>query len=157
MDQTAANSKPSRVSHGYNHVNTLADHHLCWRNNDTMGFLDPVWQREPDIQVARKLALEHLPTDLFSDACISSFAQGAFHRLYCLSSDHTTAEYLVRVALPVDLFFKTESEVATMDYIRRNSSIPVPEIIAYASSASNELTFEWILLERVRGAPLEQV
>ncbi|EEU33558.1 uncharacterized protein NECHADRAFT_56498 [Fusarium vanettenii 77-13-4] len=157
MNQAVAGSKPSRVSHGHNHVNTLAEHHLCWRNNDTTGLLDPVWPREPDIQVARKLALEHLPADLFSDASISPFAQGAFHRLYCLSSDHTTAEYLMRVALPVDPFFKTESEVATMDYIRRNSSIPVPEIVAYASSASNELGFEWILMERVRGVPLEQV
>ncbi|RSL56980.1 hypothetical protein CEP54_008564 [Fusarium duplospermum] len=157
MDQTAANSKPSRVSHGRHHVNTLAEHHLCWRNNDTTGFLDPVWPREPDIQVARKLALEHLPADLFSDACISPFAQGAFHRLYGLSSNHTTAEYLMRIALPVDPFFKTESEVATMDYVRQNSSIPVPEVIAYASSASNELGFEWILMERVQGVPLDQV
>ncbi|RTE84777.1 hypothetical protein BHE90_000531 [Fusarium euwallaceae] len=157
MDQTAANSKPSRVSQGRHHVNTLAKHHLCWRNNDTTGFLDPVWPREPDIQIARKLALEHLPADLFSDACISPFAQGAFHRLYCLSSKHTTAEYLMRIALPVDPFFKTESEVATMDYVKRNSSIPVPEVIAYASSASNELGFEWILMERVQGVPLDQV
>ncbi|KAL2669844.1 hypothetical protein Neosp_015141 [[Neocosmospora] mangrovei] len=157
MDDTAANSKPSRVSHDRHHVNTLAEHHLCWRNNDTTGFLDPVWPREPDVQVARKLALEHLPANLFSDACISPFAQGAFHRLYCLSSDHTTVEYLMRVALPLDPFFKTESEVATMDYIRRNSSIPVPKVIAYASSASNELGFEWILMERVRGVSLDQV
>ena len=157
MNRTAADSKPERVSHGHDHVNTLADHHLCWKNNEASGFLDPVWPREPDIQVARKLALEHLPADLSSDARISPFAQGAFYRLYCLSSDHTTAEYLMRVALPIGPFFKTESEVATMDYIRRNSSIPVPEVIAYASSASNELTFEWILMERVRGVPLQQV
>ncbi|KAM0415715.1 hypothetical protein ACHAPT_013331 [Fusarium lateritium] len=157
MDQTATNSKPTRMSHGRHHINTLAEHHLYWRNNDTTGFLDPVRPREPDIQVARKLALEHLPGDLFSDARISPFAEGAFHRLYCLSSDHTTAEYLMRVALPVDPFFKTESEVATIDYVRRNSSIPVPEVIAYASSASNELGFKWILMERVQGVPLDQV
>ncbi|RBR15617.1 uncharacterized protein FIESC28_07258 [Fusarium coffeatum] len=140
MDKTAANSKRSRVSHGHNHINTLADHHFCWKNNDTSGFLVPVWPRKPDIRVARKLTLENLPEDLSSDARISPFAQAAFHRLYCLSSNDTTAEYLMRVALPVDPFFKTESEV-----------------IAYASSASNEFTFEWILMERVRGVPLEQV
>lgn len=61
------------------------------RPPDTSGFPDPVWLQEHDIQVARKLTLEYLPADLFSDARISPFAQGAFHRLYCLSSDHTTA------------------------------------------------------------------
>lgn len=63
----------------------------------------------------------------------------------------------MRVALPIYPFFRTESEVVTMDYIRRSSSVPVPEIIAYACSASNELTFEWTLLERDRDIRLEQV
>lgn len=107
--------------------------------------------------VARKLAVASLPVDTFADASISPFAQGAFHRLYRLTSQLTTAEYLMRVALPVDPFFKTESEVATMDFVRRHSSIPVPQVVTYSSSASNELGFEWILMERVDGEPLDTI
>lgn len=63
----------------------------------------------------------------------------------------------MRVALPVDPFFKTESEVATMDYVRRHSSLPAPRVVAYSASASNELGFEWILMEKIDGVPLEAV
>lgn len=140
-----------------NHVNILGDHRHSWRNNASTGFLDPVWPREPAIEVARKLAVEFLPADTFADAQIFPFTQGSFHRLYRLTSGLTTAEYLMRVALPVDPFFKTESEVATLDYVRRSSSLPVPRVVAYSASASNELGFEWILMERINGEPLEAV
>ncbi len=63
----------------------------------------------------------------------------------------------MRVALPVDPFYKTESEVATMEYVRRHSLMPVPRVTAFASSASNELGFEWILMEKVDGVPVHQV
>ena len=63
----------------------------------------------------------------------------------------------MRVALPVDPYFKTESEVATIEYIRRHTSIPVPQVVAYSSSPCNELGFEWILMEKISGVPLEKV
>ncbi len=156
MSQLASRSEPLRAAQGTTRVNTLDEHHRCWKNNPETGFLDPTWPREPDLEVARKLAIAHLPTDTFRNADIAPFAQGAFHRLYSISSTLTAAEHLMRVALPVDPFYKTESEVATMEYIRRYSSIPVPRVIAFASSASNELGFEWILMEKVDGLPLDQ-
>lgn len=63
----------------------------------------------------------------------------------------------MRVALPVDPFFKTESEVATIQYVRERSSLPVPRVIAFSSSSSNPLGFEWILMEKVHGVPIDQV
>jgi aminoglycoside phosphotransferase (APT) family kinase protein len=151
------NTKPKRICQEYDQVSTLSQHSRYWKNSDDFGFLEPVWPHEPDIDVARKLAVACLPPDLFADAEIGSFAQGSFHRVYYISSRLTAAKYLMRVALPVDPFFKTESEVATMEYIRRHSSIPVPRVVAYASSASNELGFEWILMEKVDGVPLDRV
>lgn len=56
------------------HVNNLGDHRRSWRNNASTGLLDPVWPREPAIEVARKLAVAFLPADTFADAQISPFA-----------------------------------------------------------------------------------
>ncbi len=138
-------------------LGTLSQHRHCWKNNEDSGFLDPTWPQEPDIDIVRKLAVSCLPTDAFKHAEIAIFAQGAFHRLYCISSNLTDAKYLMRVALPVDPFYKTESEVATIEYVRKHSTMPVPRIIAYTSSASNELGYEWILMEKVDGVPLNDV
>jgi len=63
----------------------------------------------------------------------------------------------MRVAIPVEPFFKTESEVATMEYIREHSSIPIPQVVAYSPSASNPLGFEWILMEMIEGVTLGRV
>ncbi|KAI9833994.1 MAG: hypothetical protein M1826_005899 [Phylliscum demangeonii] len=48
----------------------------------------------------------------------------------------------------------TSSEVATMEYIRSCTTIPIPKIVAYDSSNRNALGFEWILMEFVHGTPL---
>lgn len=138
------------------HFNNLEKHRRIWRNNKSTGILDPVWPRQPEMDTFRKVAIHFLPPD-FADAHISIFSKGDFHRVYLLKSRSTTAEYMMRVALPVDPFFKTESEVATMEYVRKHSSIPVPKFIAYAASASTKLGFEWILMERIHGVPLDTV
>ena len=44
---------------------------------------------------------------------------------------------------------KTESEVATMHYLRRNTSIPVPEVYHYDSNPYNRLGGEYILMSKV--------
>jgi hypothetical protein len=82
-----------------------------------------------------------LPADHLIDAFISPFSQGAFHKLYLISTPNATTEYIMRGALPVDPFFKTESEVATMEYVREHSSIPLPRVIAYQSSALQRSRF----------------
>ena len=54
-------------------------------------------------------------------------------------------------------FYKTTSEVATLAYIRRYTTIPVPEVIAHCAIAEKELGFEWILMEKIHGVPLREV
>ncbi|KAE8137446.1 hypothetical protein BDV38DRAFT_282993 [Aspergillus pseudotamarii] len=66
-------------------------------------------------------------------------------------------KYLPEGSLPVDPFFKTESEVATLAYIRQHTSIPVPRVLTYCSSSDNELRFEWILMEKIGGIPLSDM
>lgn len=63
----------------------------------------------------------------------------------------------MRITLPVEPFFKTESECATLAYIRSHASIPLSNVIAYDSSSENPLAFEWMLLEKIEGVPLSYV
>src|SRR2546421_11642139 len=101
---------------------------LKWEN----GVFDstPVWTIIPDIAALKSLVLHHLPhcstNDCDSQAVdISFYAEGAFNKLYSVSRPHDSTVYILRVSLPVDPFFKTESEVATLAYVRRHTSIPV--------------------------------
>jgi hypothetical protein len=47
---------------------------------------------------------------------------------------------------------KTESEVATMEYIRTYTSIPVPTVYFYDSNPYNRLGGEYIIMSKVRPA-----
>jgi aminoglycoside phosphotransferase len=61
----------------------------------------------------------------------------------------------MRVSLPVDPRYKTESEVATTEFVRQKTSLPVPRIIAF-DSHENELGFEWILMDMMPGLTLRK-
>ena len=124
--------------------------------------LEPVWPHEPDVNTIKSLAKRHLVTELpdsFDDTRleVSFFTEGGFNKLYNISyPDHHTS-YLFRVTLPIEPYYKTESEVATIAYLRANTSIPVPQVFAWDSDGSNELHFEWILMAKIDGVPLFDV
>jgi hypothetical protein len=56
-------------------------------------------------------------------------------------TDKPPTVYLFRITLPVCPFYKTESEVATLKYIRINTDIPVATVVDWDSSANNDLGF----------------
>lgn len=126
----------------------------------------PVWpqEREINIDVVRSLAKKHLlgvatgPLDELTLE-VSFFAEGAFNKLYQISAPELPSSYLLRVTLPVEPFFKTESEVATIAFLRANTSIPVPNIIAWQSNIDLEgvLGHEWMLMEKLDGVALYDV
>lgn len=132
------------------------DLHKYWRNQAEEGYLERYWPDAEDntwITNIRTILSRHFPA--LADCKITYFNKGTFNRLYKLTS--TTWEgkaYLFRISIPVDPFFKTESEVATMEYVRRHSSMPVPRVIGYSSSDDNELGHEWSIIEMMPGQPL---
>ena len=65
--------------------------------------------------------------------------------------------YVFRVTLPVEPFYKTASEMVTLSYIRKHTSVPVPRIIACSSTADNELGFEWSLMDKIPDVSLKGV
>jgi len=119
----------------------------------------PVWPREPDIAAVKSLARQHLqseiPTTIEEEMLdVSFFAEGGFNKLYQITYRDHQPSYLLRVALPVDPYLKTESEVATIAFLRAQTSMPAPRIIAWQSNRNGELGFEWILMEKIQGVPL---
>ena len=120
----------------------------------------PIWTVEPDMTVAKAIALRHLPLTS-SNYIITFFSAGTFNKLFLLhpmnNAGGAPESFIMRVSLPVDPYFKTASEVATLQFVRKNTSIPVPQIIAFDPSADNELGFEWILMTKLSGVPLESL
>ena len=120
---------------------------------------EPIWPREPDVIVVKSLAIKHLAAELpatLDNALleVTFFAEGGFNKLYQISYSGHHTSYLLRAALPIEPYYKTECEVATIAYLRGNTSIPVPRVFAWESNSDNELTFEWILMEKLDGIPL---
>ncbi|SPQ20349.1 d406d4af-371f-4407-8a8e-1412fa41580a [Thermothielavioides terrestris] len=151
---------PIRVSQTQKqHISPADDLHRYWRSQAEEGYLERYWPDNLDhdawINTIRRLLLESFPE--FADAEIKYFANGTFNRLYSITHAGWNKSYLFRVSIPVEPFFKTESEIATMEYVRRHTSIPVPRVVAFSSSDDNELGYEWILMEMMPGEPLRKV
>lgn len=112
---------------------------------------------QPDTAVIEQLARTYLKLADDSPCEISFYTEGAFNKLYKVC--HNSRTWLMRVALPVEPFHKTASEVATIRFVRELTEIPAPTIFAHDSSLSdqNPLQFEWMIMELMPGRPLRSV
>ncbi|ENH70852.1 hypothetical protein FOC1_g10003305 [Fusarium oxysporum f. sp. cubense race 1] len=52
---------------------------------------------------------------------------------------------------------KTKNEIGVMTWLSKNTTIPLPEVIAYHDSADNPVGPEYILLSRIQGVALSDV
>jgi len=136
---------------------TIADSrlHLSWEES-IQGWA-PTWTTEPDEAIVGRLAHRHLNLthEEIQESTTTFEFQGAFNKLYAINCPE--GAFFMRVTLSVDPAYKTLSEVATITYVRDNTSITVPRIIASDSSCENELGFEYILMERVPGQSLNLI
>lgn len=115
----------------------------------------PRWVIEPSLiaieeLVRRRLNLSSAPYE------VSFFAEGGFNKLYKIRT--TDGEYLIRVALPVDPRWKTLSEFATLEFVRRHGTELVPQVIEFdvdISSTENIVGFEWMIMGKLPGVVLE--
>jgi len=116
--------------------------------------LEPRWTREPNIAKVELLARKHLKIPQDSFCHVTFYAQGAFNKLFKVETEAGCS--LMRVTLPVDPSKKTNSEVATINFVHQNTDMPVPRIFAFDESSDNELGFEWILMEMLPGVTLRR-
>ncbi|KAJ5921015.1 hypothetical protein N7466_009341 [Penicillium verhagenii] len=111
--------------------------------------LEPEWTIEPDLEKIEHTILSLRPESTVS---VSFLAQGGLNRIYVAKVDDQ--DFVMRVALPVDPYYKTMSEVSTMAWISHITDIPIPRVLAYQTSRANLIGFEWILMTKASGTPL---
>ncbi|KAJ7217078.1 phosphotransferase enzyme family-domain-containing protein [Mycena pura] len=122
---------------------------LQWDNTGLQ--LVPLWTREPSLHAIEAVCRRQRRIASEEVCAVSFYASGAFNKLYLVSFG--SDKFLMRVSLPVYPQYKTRGEVATLQWVRENTNIPVPKIIAFLTSSDNETGFEWILMELMPGAP----
>ncbi|KAE8313775.1 hypothetical protein BDV41DRAFT_564168 [Aspergillus transmontanensis] len=68
-------------------------------------------------------------------------------------------EIVAKMPFPriVPMEYSTASEVAVLNYVRAHTAVPVPNVIAWSSDASNPIGSEYILMEKARGRQLVEV
>ncbi|EEB96181.1 hypothetical protein MPER_04729, partial [Moniliophthora perniciosa FA553] len=80
-------------------------------------------------------------------ARIEFLSSGTFHKAYLVTLADRV-QLVARVARRFMPRLKTASEVATMQYLRENTNVPVPMIYHYDSNPFNRLGGEYILMSK---------
>ncbi|GBC01182.1 hypothetical protein RclHR1_00410009 [Rhizophagus clarus] len=108
---------------------------------------------EYDLEGLKKSA-----SNVFGKTCISvkKLGEGGFHKVFTLKMEDNK-EYIGRIAFPDYPYWKTESEVAVMKYVKEKTSIRVPEVYHYESNKENLVGQEYIIMEKLPGISLSDV
>ncbi|KAI1955077.1 hypothetical protein LOZ58_006873 [Ophidiomyces ophidiicola] len=109
----------------------------------------PEWIFEPDIKSVKQAIEQIRPHPI-----IKLLAQDGFIKVYNVKTDQQCLT--LRVARPTEHNYRTVSEVATIDWIRRSVTLPAPRIVAYSTTPHNSTGFEWILMDKIPGRPLSE-
>jgi hypothetical protein len=119
------------------------------------------WAFESPPLVLNYDALEHVgtyPTPGSHGSCIdvSTLQRGQFHEIRILHFEDgwTCIGRFTREAEPLA---KVESELATIEYVRDNTTIPVPEIYFVNYSENHAVGAPFVLMEHIRGSPLDDI
>ncbi|KAI1373320.1 phosphotransferase enzyme family-domain-containing protein [Hypoxylon crocopeplum] len=128
------------------------NHGLRWISDGLFFSVKPTWTAEPTIDSIVLTLQKTIGPD--KQYKVEHLWDGAYNKMYSVLCEQN---YLVmRVSLPVCPKAKTESEVATLRWIAKNTSLPVPKVHHYDSSRNNPIGFEWILMDWIDGIPLSQ-
>ncbi|CAE7125485.1 unnamed protein product [Rhizoctonia solani] len=84
---------------------------------------------------------------------IKFLSSGTFHKAFLVSLVDGP-DVVARIARRYMPKLKTESEIATINYVRAHTNIPVPFVYAYDSDPYNKLGGEYIIMSKAPGVPL---
>ncbi len=113
--------------------------------------LEPRWTVEPDLDALKQTVASVQPS-LATELQVAFFAQGAFNKLYQVQAGKTTL--VMRLSLPVYPHYKTLSEVATISWVQRQTTLPVPKVVSHQATRDNPVGFEWIIMTKLPGKHL---
>jgi aminoglycoside phosphotransferase (APT) family kinase protein len=92
---------------------------------------------------------------------VSPKVTAQYHTIYMIDlppndkSSHT--DLVLRVSGHHLPHIKTENEVGVMSWVAKNTTIPIPDVVAYDCSVDNPIAHEYTLLSRVEGATLSEI
>jgi hypothetical protein len=112
--------------------------------------LEPRWVTEPNMAAVLKAVKDAI--DLERPGTVKLHVDGASSKLYAVES--RDRKVLARVNLPIEPRLKTLSEVATLQWVRDNTRLPVPRVLAYNAARTYPVGYEWIIMEKLPGRTL---
>lgn len=135
---------------------------LSWNRSSLQNYYNDEWisplnteALHQEIRTALQHTFPHLADN--TNLLVTPLAEGDYNKVFLLSFAPTSSlEFIFRVAKPLLPWYKTQSEVATMLYVRARTGIPVPRLYAFNSSMDNALGLEWILMEKMEGVTREK-
>ncbi|TFY52763.1 hypothetical protein EVJ58_g9829, partial [Rhodofomes roseus] len=111
----------------------------------------------PPFQVDRKLLKDIVHEKMGENVVrIKFLGAGTFHKAYSITLV-SGREVIARVARRFMPRLKTESEIATMQYLRERTNVPVPDVYHYDANPFNRLGGEYIIMSKAPGIPLSKV
>ncbi|KAH9912436.1 uncharacterized protein B0H18DRAFT_1054066 [Fomitopsis serialis] len=111
----------------------------------------------PPFQVDRKLLKDIVHEKMGENVVrIKFLGAGTFHKAYSITLA-SGKEVIARVARRFMPRLKTESEIATMQYLRERTNVPVPDVYHYDANPYNRLGGEYIIMSKAPGIPLSKV
>jgi Ser/Thr protein kinase RdoA (MazF antagonist) len=128
---------------------------LEWYYEEELFGPEPIWTVAPDMDILRKIVQRELNIPEDAQCNVEFLAEGSLNKVYKVqcSNDKT---YVMRVTLPVHPRFKTQCEVATIDFVSQHTDLPIAKVLKHDASFNNELGFEWMIQEYVPGESLEK-
>lgn len=125
-------------------------HGLVWE--ERLFSSEPRWTVEPDTGAIKQTVQSLQPS---SKVEVAFLAQGGFNKIYDVSIDDEA--FILRISFPVDPRYKVMSEVVTMDWVRRTTSLQIPRVIIHQPSRDNPIGFEWMLMTKLPGKPFGEI
>jgi hypothetical protein len=124
-------------------------------SSDWVGVKDPWIGVDADMGALRRIVCEAFrisDSDCGPPIPVGVLEYASYARVYSFSLPGSCS-VIARLVAPVKPLFKTEGEVAAMDFVRSRTSLPVPKVFAYSSEA-NPVGVEWVLMEYMPGVEL---
>lgn len=94
--------------------------YLEWIADGPFNITRPVWIQDPDIEALRLIIRQYFKLPAEEAFTVEHLAEGAFNKVYKINL--VEGAYVIRVALPVEVPHKMQSEVATMMALSQNVS-----------------------------------
>jgi hypothetical protein len=108
-------------------------------------------------------ALKKVAADTVGRGCISiaKLAEGGNCKIFLLVMEDGF-EIIAKIPMPIigPAYHLTASEVATMEFMKKELSFPVPKVYTWSGSSSpdiNPIGAEYILMEKVKGVNLVDI